>query len=134
MKKSELTQELFINWWLEKYHNTNMNKAKEDHPQWKKAEEDYNDLKMNRSKYSEEEEKAIYQSISEMSREFYRTYAVTREQHDEWYNWAIEVLSKSHRMSKKLTKRSFAFDYLNCSPSVIEDIKDINSSHPSDNG
>jgi hypothetical protein len=52
--------------------------------------------------------------------DWYKKYAVTQEQHDLWYDEAIELLSKYHRWSKKFTKRQFWMSYLNLAPSVIE--------------
>jgi hypothetical protein len=52
------------------------------------------------------------------SREFYRKYAVTQEQHDMWYSWAIFALSKQYRLSKKRMEWDFCFSYLNCAPQV----------------
>jgi hypothetical protein len=49
---------------------------------------------------------------------FYAKYPVTQEQHDEWYKWAIDTLSKHFKWSKKLTRKQFCFDYLNCAPSI----------------
>ena len=50
--------------------------------------------------------------------EWYKKYAVTQTQHDEWYEWAIDLICKRMKCSRKLAMRSFAFDYLNLAPSV----------------
>jgi hypothetical protein len=89
--KPNLTEEEFINWWLEKYHNTNLEEVIQKHPEWKN--EDH-------------------------SRDFYTTYAVTQEQHDEWYEWAIQRIMKHYRYGKKMAQKQFAFPYLNVSPTV----------------
>jgi len=56
--------------------------------------------------------------------EWYKKYAVTQEQHDQWYEWAIDELCKAHgyrsKKSRELMKKNFCFDYLNIAPSVKE--------------
>ena len=52
------------------------------------------------------------------SPDWYKKYAVTQEQHDEWYDWAVSELGKNLRMPKTRVKRYFTFDYLNVSPSI----------------
>lgn len=90
MKKSEITSEFIMNYWLKKYHNIDID--------W---------LMKNESELIK-------------SSDWYKKYAVTQEQHDEWYNWAIDTMSKTFKLSKTTVKRRFAFDYLNLSPSVKE--------------
>ena len=89
--KAKLTEEEFVNWWLTEYHDTNLNEVRVSHPQWKD---------------------------SSYSREFYEAYPVTQEQHDEWYEWAIERLMKHYKISKKRAKKDFSFPYLNVSPLI----------------
>jgi hypothetical protein len=89
MKKSEITSEFIMDYWLKKYHNITVAWLLENEPELIK------------------------------SPDWYEKYAVTQEQHDEWYNWAIDIIAKTFRLSKKTTKRNFVFDYLNLSPSVI---------------
>jgi hypothetical protein len=96
MKKRKINADDFVNWWLEKYHNTNLDEVRKEHPEW----EDGNH-----------------------STEFYKTYQVTQEQHDEWYDWAIKTILKKVRWSKKMAKRQFAFPYLDLSPSVKQNKK-----------
>ena len=55
------------------------------------------------------------------SPEWFQKYAVTQAQHDEWYEEAIDLLKKRTRFSKKFIKRSFAFDYVNCAPDIINE-------------
>lgn len=93
MKKSELTAEFIMDWWLSKYHNTSCKEIVRKHPR-----------------------------LCKTSR-WYNLYPVTQEQHDEWYKWAIDILSKTLKVSKTYTKRAFVFDYLNCAPNVITDKK-----------
>jgi hypothetical protein len=51
--------------------------------------------------------------------DWYKKYAVSQEQHDEWYEWAIQTIMKHYRCSRKMAQRNFAFDYLNIAPSVL---------------
>jgi len=91
--KKLLTEEEFINWWLRKYHNTDIEGVKEAHPEWMDDPQKH-------------------------TRDFYRTYAVTREQHDEWYAWAIKRLMKYYSMGRKRAEKSFCMDYLNVAPNI----------------
>ena len=91
--KTKLTEEDVINWWLEKYHNTNLTEILKTHPEWE-------------------------DNPREHTAEFYRAYAVSQEQHDEWHKWMIDAIAKEHGMSKKFVKRHSWAVYLNCSPSV----------------
>lgn len=96
MKKKELTEEHFINWWLEKYHDTNLDKIIEANPSWKENPPDH-------------------------TREFYEAYQCTQEQHDEWYDWAIETVMKHFRWGKKRAKKEFLWTYLNVSPMIKQE-------------
>ena len=91
--KPQLTEEEFINWWLREYHNTDLDGVKRVRPEWWEDPEKY-------------------------TRDFYRAYAVTQEQHDEWYEWAINRLAKYHKYSKKYAKKAFCLSYLNVSPII----------------
>lgn len=53
--------------------------------------------------------------------EWYKKYAVTQEQHDEWYEWVIGRIMKQERCSRKTAEKLFCFDYLNLAPAVITD-------------
>jgi len=88
MKKSELTEEFIIEGWLKKYYGITVAEMIKRHPKLCK------------------------------SSSWYKKYPVTQEQHDSWYNWAIDVISKTLRISKKQIKRAFVFDYLNCAPNI----------------
>lgn len=92
MKKVKI--ETLIDWWLEKYHNTNLKKVKKLHPEWDKDPETH-------------------------SREFYDTYKVTQAQHDEWEAWALNYTKKVTKLSMKAIKQSWWSIYLNSSPSII---------------
>jgi len=93
--KKKLKEEDLVNWWLEKYHNTNLERIKEKNPE--RAENPY-----------------------EHTREFYAKYPVTEEQHDEWNTWAKSYVKKMTGYSKALIDKGWWSVYLNCSPSVIE--------------
>lgn len=86
--KKKLTQEFIMDYWLQKYHNINI--------QW------------------------LIKNEAELikSPDWYKKYAVTQAEHDQWYDWAIEYMSKYYGMSKKRTMKNFCFDYLNCAPSI----------------
>ena len=88
MKKSELTEEFIIEGWLKKYHGITVKDMVDKHPKLCKT------------------------SL------WYEKYPVTQEQHNDWYDWAIDIISKTLRMSKKNTKRRFCFSYLNCAPNI----------------
>jgi hypothetical protein len=87
-KRKELTDVDFYNWWLQKYHNTTIEEIIEKEPELAKTAE------------------------------WYKKYAVTSEQHDEWFEWALQTVMKHYRWSKKIAKKQFCFDYLNVSPSI----------------
>ena len=85
-----------INWWLEKYHNTNLDKVMEENPDWKNNPQEH-------------------------TREFYAKYPVTSEQEKEWETWAKEYFRKVTGMSKKYIESGWWSVYLNTSPSVINE-------------
>lgn len=91
MRQSKLSYDDLVNMWLEPYHNTNLDEVQKKHG--------WNDGK-------------------DHSREFYSTYAVTQEQHDEWYEKVIAKLSKESKLSKKYIKKIFLWTYLNVAPSI----------------
>ena len=89
--KPKLTQEEFYDWWLQKYHGISVKWLIENEPELIKTPK------------------------------WYEKYAVTREQHDEWYEWAIQRIMKYYRYSREYTKKYFAIDYLNVSPTIKKD-------------
>lgn len=97
MKRKKLTEVDLINWWLEKYHNTNIAEIQALHPEWRADNPEYN------------------------SRMFYEAYQVTEAQHDEWHKWAIDAFGGYLGLSKKRADREFAWTYLNCAPMVKKD-------------
>jgi hypothetical protein len=90
MKKHELTEDYFRDWWLKKYHNTTCEEVVKKHPRLVKTFK------------------------------WFAKYPCTQEQHDEWYDWAISEIIKSYHCSKKFAKRGFCFAYLNTAPNVKE--------------
>jgi len=95
MKKKQLTEGDLINWWLEKYHNTNLEEVFKLHPDWTDDNPDYNSLM------------------------FYEAYQCTQEQHDEWKAWASETYRKFTGLNKKAAERGFCYIYLNTAPMII---------------
>lgn len=79
--------------WLNAYHNTSLDEVVELHPEWK-------------------------DNSKGATNEFYSTYAVTQQQHDEWYGAAIKAIAKDFKISQKAAKRGFSFTYLNTAPYV----------------
>ena len=80
-KKKQISEEDLINWWLEKYHNTNLERVMEEHPDWKEIDEKVKAINEYRG-WSKEENDAILHQQYLNSREFYSLYPVTEEQHD----------------------------------------------------
>ena len=96
MKRKKLSEEDILNWWLEKYHSTNVAKVQEEHPEWKDGSH---------------------------HREFYETYQVTQAQYDEWREWLVTALMKDYRASRKYVERHMWAIDLNLAP-MINDIKE----------
>lgn len=95
-KRKELTEKDIINYWLEKYHNTNMDKIASEHPDWRNDNPEYN------------------------SCIFYEAYPVTQEQHDEWRAWLLKKLMWFTGMGKKYCERAMWAVYLNTAPNIKE--------------
>ena len=119
--KIDITSEEIINWWLEKYHNTTLAKVKEEHPEWSKAEKDYDNMEKNSTNISPEDKNKIITNLNNASREFYKKYSVTEEQHDGWNKWLTNILIKKSRMSRKFIETHMWGIYLNTAPNVIKD-------------
>lgn len=83
---NQISRKELLNWWLKKYHDTDVNEILEKYP------EECKDPR------------------------WFKMFPVTKKQHDEWYDWAISMMSKKLKISKHLVKRKFAFDYLDCAP------------------
>jgi len=91
IKKSDLTEEFIINGWLTPNFGITV-------------------------KWLVENESELIKTI-----DWYKKYSVSQKAHNTWYNWAIDIISKTLRMSKKITKRRFAINYLNCAPNIKKD-------------
>lgn len=89
--RKRLSEADVINKWLGDYHNTSIEKIFQERPEW---------------------------SDGDHSREFYKEYSVTQEQHDEWHKWMIEAVAKDFRCSKKWAEKHSWPIYLQCSPTV----------------
>ena len=89
-KKKELTREDIINGWLQKYHGITAQELVEKEPELCK------------------------------SPDWFKKYAVTQEQHDEWHTWMLEELRKYYGGSKRYIKRGSWAIYLNCAPNIIK--------------
>jgi hypothetical protein len=96
MKK--VNPEDLVNWWLEKYHNTNLKKVLEEHPEWQDDPKSH-------------------------GRDFYEAYPVTEEQLNEWEKWAKDYTKKVTGIKGKLFDRSWGYVYLDTAPSLIKEIK-----------
>lgn len=119
--KVDITAEEIINWWLEKYHNASLAKVREEHPDWSKAEKDYDNMEKDNSNISPENKGKIIINLNNASREFYKKYPVTEKQHDEWKEWLIKTLIKKSKMSRKFVERNIWGIYLDTAPNVIKD-------------
>lgn len=117
MKKVNSTD--LINWWLDKFHNTSLEKAKLDHPEWREAEIAATKMRKSITNYTEEQRDEISSRLSNATREFYRIYAVTQEQYEEWKVWAKAYIKKESRCSKKLLEYEWPWIDLQTSPSVV---------------
>lgn len=93
-RRKELKADDFYNWWLQKYHNTTVQEIMEKEPELCATPE------------------------------WYKKYAVTQEQHDEWYEWAIQTIMKHYHWSRKMAIRQFCFPYLNVAPTINKPTKD----------
>ena len=56
-------QEDLINWWLKKYHKTNLEKVKDSHFEWEMAEKEYDNMIHHRSEYNDEQRKTINENL-----------------------------------------------------------------------
>lgn len=93
MKRVELTENYFRDWWLLKCYGINCEGVVKRYPRLCKTPK------------------------------WFTKYPVTQEIHDEWYDWAIKEVQKRYRCSKKYAKRSFCFMYLNTAPDIIKNEK-----------
>jgi len=87
MKQVDRT--VLLDWWLQKYHNTNCSEVIRLHP------------------------KEVLESP-----DWFKLYPVTEEQEQEWIKWAKSYIKKETKMSKLLLERQWPYVYLDCSPYV----------------
>jgi len=88
--KKLLNCEDFYNAWLQKYHGITIAELIEKEPELCRTPD------------------------------WYKKYAVTQAQHDEWHEWAIATISKHYKWSKERSRREFGIEYLNISPNIKE--------------
>ena len=91
----QLKEEDLVDWWLKKYHSTNLDKVLEENPDWK-------------------------ENPSEHTRDFYNKYPVTQEQYDEWKSWAIQHVKDCTKLSSKMIEHLWWQVDLNCAPNIKE--------------
>jgi hypothetical protein len=77
-----------LNGWL-KYHNTSVEQVILKHPKEELSSPDW-----------------------------FKLYAVTQDQYDEWEKWAKEYLKKRAKISKLLIARQWAMICLDCAPAI----------------
>jgi len=85
-----------IDWWLTKYHNTTLKEVEDTHPEWMEDPQKH-------------------------TRDFYQTYAVTKEQHDEWETWAKEYTKKITKIKGRIFDKSWCWVYLDVAPSIKQE-------------
>lgn len=107
---------VLIDWWLKKYHNTTMDEILDKNPEWKRISDEYRKVMYNEIAPDSPEGQRILDERNVAQRAFYKKYAVTQEQHDEWEDWAKKYARKITKLPKKLFDRSWSFTYLNVSP------------------
>jgi hypothetical protein len=88
MKRKQVTADDLYNLWLEPYHGITVQWLVDNEPELIKTPE------------------------------WYKKYAVTQAQYEEWYERALVEICKSYRISKKQAIRRTMFDFLNIAPSV----------------
>lgn len=88
--KQKLTADDIVNWWLREFHNTDLDKVTELHPEW-----DENN-----------------------NRDFTEEYAVTQEQYDMWDKWFVAALAKEHGVTKKYIEENAWLVRLSLAPLV----------------
>ena len=98
MKQEKLTLDDVINWWLNKFHNTNLDEVLKKHPDWATDSEQYTII-------------------------FYDTYQVTTEEYDMWDKWLTKALMKEFHLTKKGAERSKWMIVLNTAPTINDNIK-----------
>jgi hypothetical protein len=88
----QVYREDLLDWWLMKYHNTNVKELIDKYP------------------------KEVLSSP-----EWFKMFPVTEEQKDEWVKWAKDHIRKTTKISKTMVDRQWHYIFLDCAPYVIED-------------
>ena len=89
--KKQLNEEDFYNYWLEKHHGVKIRDIMKNEPELI------------------------------LTLEWYKKYAVTKAQHDEWYEWAITTVMKHYRCGRKTAMKYFTFSYMNVAPFIKDE-------------
>jgi len=110
-----ITEEDAIDWWLKKFHNTNMNEVRLKHYKWDIAEKNYDKVK---DAPNDEMKEAASKALYDASIEFYDTYAVTEKQYNKWREWFIRKLMKMTGMSRKYIERKASLTVMNVGPKI----------------
>jgi hypothetical protein len=86
--KKQITRDEILNGWL-KYHNTTVEEVIKKH------------------------------TTEELSSpDWFKIYEVTQEQHDEWQNWAKELIRKRYKYSKKMVDKGWWIVYFDNAPNI----------------
>lgn len=88
MKRKQLTADDLHNLWLKPYHGITVKWLIENEPELIKTPD------------------------------WYKKYAVTQEQYDEWYDKALVEICKYYKISRKQAIRSTVMYFLNIAPSI----------------
>mgnify|MGYP000217737854 CR=1 FL=1 len=94
VKKKDISETLLVDTWLKKYHNTTL---KEEEKNYKK-------------------ENGVF--LPGETARFYKDFAVSQKQHDEWDKQIRKELKNKLKLSKKIFDKSYSFLYLNIAPSI----------------
>jgi hypothetical protein len=89
--RKRLSEEDVINAWLFKYHGITVDELVKNEPELCKTPA------------------------------WFKKYAITQDQYDEWYKWFISALQRDQKCSKKSAQRHSWSLQLNLAPSIIKD-------------
>jgi len=95
LKRNEISDRDLVDSWLITFFNTTLSEVEKDY------------TKDESGKFSPED-----------TRNFYKKYSISQEQHDEWEKAVKKILRKKLRLSKKFFDRSWPLTYLNVAPST----------------
>lgn len=94
VKRKDISETILVNTWLGKYYNTTLQEVEKN---YKKENGEF---------------------LPGETARFYKDFAVTQEQHDEWDKQIRKELRKKLKLSKKMFDRSYSLLYLNIAPSI----------------